>query len=77
MPPATVPPRTPARPSRPTGATDWHAQELLLMREVMRLVGRSLAPGRVLREMLQLMSELLSDEPTSLPLTLMNPDRFR
>jgi D-amino-acid dehydrogenase len=25
----------------------------------------------------QLMSELLSDEPTSLPLTLMNPDRFR
>ena len=59
MPPATVPPRTPARPSRPTGATDWHAQELLLMREVMRLVGRSLAPGRVLREMLHLMSELL------------------
>jgi Nif-specific regulatory protein len=29
------------------------------MREVMRLVGRSLAPGRVLREMLHLMSELL------------------
>ena len=25
----------------------------------------------------QLMSELLSGEPTSLPLTLMNPDRFR
>jgi len=53
----------PARPSaRPTPApapTDWHAQELLLMREVMRLIGRSLAPGLVLREMLHLMSELL------------------
>ncbi len=39
--------------------TDWHAQELLLMREVMTLVGRSLAPAYVLREMLHLMSELL------------------
>lgn len=39
--------------------TDWHAQELLLMREVMKLVGRSLAPAYVLREMLHLMSELL------------------
>jgi len=38
---------------------DWHAQELLLMREVMKLVGRSLAPAFVLREMLHLMSELL------------------
>lgn len=38
---------------------DWRAQELLLMREVMRLVGRSLAPAQVLREMLHLMSELL------------------
>src|SRR3990167_8931931 len=42
-----------------TPATDWHAQELLLMREVMKLVGRSLAPAFVLREMLHLMSELL------------------
>ena len=42
-----------------TPATDWHAQELLLMREVMKLVGRSLAPAYVLREMLHLMSELL------------------
>lgn len=40
-------------------ATDWHAQELLLMREVMKLVGRSLAPAEVFREMLHLMSELL------------------
>ncbi|MDP3164972.1 MAG: sigma 54-interacting transcriptional regulator [Hydrogenophaga sp.] len=39
--------------------TDWPAQELLLMREVMKLVGRSLAPAFVLREMLHLMSELL------------------
>jgi Nif-specific regulatory protein len=37
----------------------WRAQELLLMREVMRLIGKSLAPGVVMREMLHLMSELL------------------
>ena len=37
----------------------WRAQELLLMSEVMRLVGKSLAPEVVLREMLPLMSELL------------------
>ncbi|MGE0099564.1 MAG: sigma-54 interaction domain-containing protein [Hydrogenophaga sp.] len=43
----------------PSPGTDWHAQELLLMREVMKLVGRSLAPAFVLREMLHLMSELL------------------
>ena len=52
--------RTPMPPhSPPSPATDWHAQELLLMREVMRLIGRSLAPGLVQREMLHLMSELL------------------
>ena len=37
----------------------WRAQELLLMREVMCLIGKSLAPGVVMREMLHLMSELL------------------
>jgi Nif-specific regulatory protein len=37
----------------------WRAQELLLMSEVMRLVGKSLAPEVVMREMLHLMSELL------------------
>ena len=42
----------------PSDAT-WRAHELLLMREVMRLIGKSLAPGVVLREMLHLMSELL------------------
>lgn len=53
----TVPP-SPGKP-RAQDTPDWHAQELLLMREVMRLIGRSLAPGLVLREMLHLMSELL------------------
>ena len=44
-----------------TAAADppWRAQELLLMSEVMRLVGQSLAPEVVLREMLHLLSELL------------------
>jgi Nif-specific regulatory protein len=37
----------------------WREQELLLMREVMKWVGRSLSSGEVLREMLHLMSELL------------------
>ena len=40
-------------------APPWRAQELLLMTEVMRLVGKSLAPEIVLREMLHLISELL------------------
>jgi Nif-specific regulatory protein len=39
--------------------TDWAAQELLLMREVMRLMGHSLSAAHVLKEMLHLMSELL------------------
>ncbi len=53
-------------PMHATDSTDpshadpqWRAQELLLMREVMRLIGQSFAPGVVLREMLHLMSELL------------------
>jgi Nif-specific regulatory protein len=37
----------------------WREQELLLMREVMRLVGRSPAPALALGKMLHLMSELL------------------
>jgi Nif-specific regulatory protein len=52
-----MPPHRPHPDTQPS--TDWHAQELLLMREVMKLVGRSLAPAFVLREMLHLMSELL------------------
>ena len=48
-------------PSPTTSAkavTEWRAQELLLMSEVTRLVGKSLAPEVVLREMLHLISEL-------------------
>ena len=46
-------------PTEGSAAIDWRAQELLLLSEVMRGVGRSLAPEVVLREMLHLMSELL------------------
>ncbi len=56
------PPLTALPPPGDPGAApevQWRAQELLLMREVMRLIGKSLAPGVVLREMLHLMSELL------------------
>ena len=49
----------PAGANKVTAAPQWRAQELLLMSEVMRLVGKSLAPEVVLREMLHLMSELL------------------
>ena len=54
-----MPPHHPIADTGTTPATDWPTQELLLMREVMKLVGRSLAPAFVLREMLHLMSELL------------------
>ena len=46
-------------PGKPAAHLQWRAQELLLMSQVMRLVGQSLAPEVVLREMLHLMSELL------------------
>ncbi len=45
--------------SQPAASALWRAHELLLMSQVMRLVGQSLAPDVVLREMLHLMSELL------------------
>ena len=51
--------RFPAAIQRRDSALDWREQETLLMREVMKLIGRSLAPEHVLREMLHLMSELL------------------
>jgi Nif-specific regulatory protein len=55
-----APPLTAAPPAdRPWTPADWARQELLLMREVMKLVGQSLTPAPVLREMLHLMSELL------------------
>ncbi len=40
-------------------ASQWREQELLLLREVMRLTGRDANPAPVLRKMLHLMSELL------------------
>jgi Nif-specific regulatory protein len=49
-----------AKPSpTPLTSGEWREQELLLMREVMRLVGRSPAPDLALHKMLHLMSELL------------------
>ena len=53
-----MPPRRP-HPDPGLSPSEWHTQELLLMREVMRGIGRSLAPALVLREMLHLLSELL------------------
>jgi Nif-specific regulatory protein len=51
---------TPApHPHPQISAHAWREQELLLMREVMRLVGRSPAPRLALGKMLHLMSELL------------------
>ncbi len=53
-------PRPPPSPKTALqGDPQWRAQELLLLSEVMRLVGKSLAPEVVLREMLHLISELL------------------
>lgn len=52
-------PSSESSPTKPAAAAQWRAQELLLMSEVMRLVGKSLAPEIVMREMLHLMSELL------------------
>ena len=46
-------------PSQTTASALWRTHELLLLSQVMRLVGQSLAPDVVLREMLHLMSELL------------------
>ena len=51
-------PNAPIPEPSPTDA-HWREQELLLMREIMKWVGRSLSSGEVLREMLHLMSELL------------------
>jgi len=54
---------THANPSPPAAApserVDWRAQEMLLLSQVMRGVGRSMDSQAVLREMLHLMSELL------------------
>jgi Nif-specific regulatory protein len=52
-------PTHPRPPDKTATEPPWRAQELLLMTEIMRLVGKSLAPDIVLREMLHLISELL------------------
>jgi Nif-specific regulatory protein len=41
------------------GPEHWRQQEMLLLREVMKQVGKSLSPDVVCREMLHLCSELL------------------
>ena len=46
-------PDTPPDPAR----VDWHQQELLLIREVGRLLGRSVEPHFVIRQTLRLLSE--------------------
>jgi len=52
----------------------WRAQEQLLLAAVMKLVGRSLAPEVVLREMLHLMSELLGLNRGRIVLADVTPD---
>ncbi|MDB5775365.1 MAG: transcritpional regulator, NifA subfamily [Herbaspirillum sp.] len=42
-----------------SSAPSWREQERLLLGEVMQLIGRSLAPNAIFREMLHLLSELL------------------
>jgi Nif-specific regulatory protein len=54
-----MPRSTVLAPTDSDAPPDWRAQELLLLSQVMRGVGQSLAPAVVLREMLHLMSELL------------------
>lgn len=49
----------PSRPPAGEPALDWRAQEMLLLREVLRQLGRGVASGPALHAMLQLMSELL------------------
>jgi Nif-specific regulatory protein len=55
-------PATPPREER----MDWRAQEMLLLSQVMRGVGRSVDSQAVLREMLHLMSEVFSKRGMSL-----------
>lgn len=54
----TTPPPAPS-PTPDAADPQWRAQELLLLSQVVRAIGKSLAPEVVLREMLHLMSELL------------------
>jgi Nif-specific regulatory protein len=49
----------PTSRSSEASASFWHTQELLLLEQVMRLVGKGLLLDRILHEMLHLMSEML------------------
>ncbi len=57
MPPRVAAPKT--LPAKRAEGIDWRAQEMLLLAQVMRQVGRGVDSRPVLREMLHLMSELL------------------
>jgi Nif-specific regulatory protein len=57
--PLTAMPERPGQASDTLGEAHWRQQEMLLLREVMKQVGKSLAPDVVCREMLHLCSELL------------------
>ncbi len=52
-------PAAPVVTHDPSGRESWCTQEMLLMREVMKHIGKSLSPEVVCREMLHLCSELL------------------
>ena len=55
----TVADPTPTSRSSEASPAFWHSQELLLLEQVMRLVGKGLLLDRILHEMLHLMSEML------------------
>jgi Nif-specific regulatory protein len=50
-------PQPAAPPASPSAQVDWHQQEVLLIREVGRLLGRSVKPHFVIRQSLRLLSE--------------------
>jgi len=45
--------------TRPDSASHWRTQEMLLVQQVVSQIGKGLEPGRLLNEMLHLMSEFL------------------
>jgi Nif-specific regulatory protein len=52
-----MPPPTAAPSATPPRQVDWHQQEVLLIREVGKLLGRSVEPHFVIRQSLRLLSE--------------------
>ena len=51
--------RTPDPPPAPAREPTWREQERFLLGDVMKLIGRSLSPEAVFREMLHLLSEMM------------------